>query len=111
MALTQLAKTRWQDYFDRVSKTLGAKLVEVEVTGLGLGAQVEADWLPLIGLSYDPHNDMLMVVLEGIVHNIQHPKQIHVEQDVETLYAVEAVDAEGQRHIMILKDPLSLPAS
>jgi hypothetical protein len=111
MALTQLAKPRWQDYFDHVSKTLGAKLVEVEVTGLGLGAQVQADWLPLIGLSYDPHNDMLSVVLEGIVHNIQHPKQIHVEQDVETLHSVEVVDAEGERHILILKDPLSLPAS
>jgi hypothetical protein len=34
MALTQLAKAEWQDYFDRVSKVLGAKLVEIEVTGL-----------------------------------------------------------------------------
>ena len=45
MVLTQLAKPEWQDYFDGVSKVLGAKLVEIEVTGLGLGDQVEVDWL------------------------------------------------------------------
>ncbi len=111
MVLTQLAKSQWQDYFDRVSKALGAKLVEVEVTGLGLGDQVQVEWLPLIGLSYDPKDDILAVAVEGIEHNIQHPKQIHVEQDVESLYSIEAVDAEGEHHILLLKDPLRLPAA
>ena len=50
MALTQLAKSRWKDYFDSVSKVLGSKLVELEVASLGLGDQVELDWVPLIGL-------------------------------------------------------------
>ncbi len=111
MALTQLAKPQWQDYFDRVSKVLGAKLVELEVTGLGLGDQVEVDWLPLIGLSYDPKGDVLAVMVEGIEHNIQHPKKIHVEQDMESLYSIEIVDAEGEHHILLLKDPLRLPAA
>jgi hypothetical protein len=110
MTLTQLAKPQWQSYFDRVAKTLGAKLVQVEVTGLGLGDQVQVDWLPLIGISYDSRNDILAIAVEGVEHNIQHPKQIHVEQDVETLYSIQAVDAEGDHHILLLKDPLSLPA-
>lgn len=110
MALTQLAKSRWQEYFDRVSKALGAKLVEVQVTGVGLGDQVEVEWLPLVGLSYDPRDDVLAVVFEKIEHNIRHPKQIHVEQDVDSLANIEVVDAEGERHILLLKDPLSLPA-
>jgi len=110
MTLTQLAKPQWQSYFDRVSKALGAKLVQVEVTGLGLGDQVQVEWLPLIGISYDPRGDILAVAVEGIEHNIQHPKQIHVEQDVESLYRIQAVDAEGEHHILTLKDPLSLPA-
>lgn len=111
MALMQLAKSQWQDYFDRVAKVLGTKLVELEVTGLGLGDQVEVDWLPLIGLSYDPKGDILVVVVEGIEHNIRQPKQIHVEQDVETLHSIEVVDAAGEHHILLLKDPLRLPAS
>lgn len=109
MMLTQLAKPQWQSYFDRVAKALGAKLVQVEITGLGLGDQVQAESLPLIGISYDPRNDILAVALEGIEHNIQHPKQIHVEQDVESVYSIEAVDAEGEHHILLLRDPLSLP--
>jgi len=111
MALIQLAKSKWQNYFDRISKELGAKLVEVEVTGLGLGDQVEVDWLPLIGLSYDPKGDVMAVMVEGIEHNIQHPKEIHVEQDVETVYSIEVVDASADHHILLLKDPLGLPAA
>ncbi|SEL53031.1 DUF5335 domain-containing protein [Nitrosovibrio tenuis] len=109
MALTQLAKSRWQDYFDHVSKALPTKLVEVEVAGLGLGDQVEVDWLPLLGLSYDPKDDVLTVMVEGIEHNIWHPKQIHVDQDVESLHSMEVVDAAGEHHILLLKDPLRLP--
>lgn len=111
MATTQLAKSRWKDYFDRVSKVLGTKLVELEVAGLGLGDQVEVDWVPLIGLTYDPRNDVLSVVVEGIEHNIQHPQQIHVEQDVETLHSIEVKDAAGEQHILLLKDSLRLPTT
>jgi hypothetical protein len=111
MALIQLAKSQWQNYFDRVSKELSAKLVEVEVTGLKLGDQIEVDWLPLLGLSYDPKDDIMVVFVEGIEHNIQHPKQIDVEQDIENLYSMEVVDDSGEHHIMLLKDPLRLPAA
>jgi hypothetical protein len=110
MTTMQLAKPQWQSYFDHVSKALGAKLVQVEVTGLGLGDQVQVDWLPLMGISYDPKDDILAVAVEGLEHNVQHPKQIHVEQDVETLYSIEAVDAADEHHILLLKDPLRLPA-
>ena len=111
MALTQLAKSRWKDYFDSVSKVLGSKLVELEVASLGLGDQVELDWVPLIGLTYDPKSDILAVAVEGIEHNIQHPQQIYVEQDVETLHSIEVDDASGEHHILLLKDPLRLPAA
>lgn len=109
MPLTQIAKARWQSCFDRVSRGLGGKEVQVEVTGLGLLAQLQAEWVPLIGISYDPHGDVLMVALEGIEHEIRHPREIHVDGDGETLHSVEAVDAEGERHILLLRNPLSLP--
>ncbi len=110
MPLRQLAKAQWQAYFDRISSALGAKQVEIEVTGRGLGHQVEADWIPLLGLSYDPKNDVLVVMAEGVEHLIRHPKQIHVDQEWESLHSVEAVDADSNRHIILLKDALSLPA-
>jgi hypothetical protein len=110
MPLTQLAKPQWQAYFDHVSRTLGATQAQIEVTGLGLGDQFETHWVPLLGLSYDPRNDLLAVVVEGLEHLIHHPKQIHVDHDMEWLHSVEAVDAEGNRHIIVLKDSLVLPA-
>ena len=111
MPLTQLAKPQWQDYFDRVSASLAGKRVEVEVTGLGLGAQVEADWLPLVGLSYEPKGDVLTVAAEGLQHLIRHPRQIHVDHDMDWVHSFEAIDAEGNRHYITLMDPLRLPAS
>src|ERR1700716_2179183 len=38
-----------------VSKVLPAKQAEIEVASLKLGDQVEAEWLPLLGLAYDPN--------------------------------------------------------
>ena len=110
MPLTQLAKSQWQAYFDRISESLRGKRVEIEVTGLGLGDQIEADWIPLIGLSYDPKNDLLAVVAEGLDHLIRHPTQIHVDRDMDWLHSLEVIDAEGNHHIIMLKDPLALPA-
>jgi hypothetical protein len=110
MTLTQLAKTQWQAYFDSISKALGAKQVQIEATGLGLGDQIEADWIPLVGLSYDPKNDVFAVIAEGVDHLIRHPKQIHIDHELEWLLNIEAIDAEDNRHVVLLKNPLSLPA-
>ena len=109
MPLTQLAKSQWQSYFDRVSTALGAKQVEIEVTGLGLGHQIEAHWITLIGLSYDVNNDVLIVSAQGIEHWISHPKQVHIDHEMEELHSIEAVDAENNHHIILLRDALSLP--
>lgn len=111
MPLTQLARSQWQAYFDRVSRALGATRVQIEVTGLGLGDQVEADFISLFGLTYDPKNDLLAVIAEGVDHLIRHPKQIHIDHELDWLRSAEAVDAENNRHIILLKSPLALPAA
>ena len=111
MPLTQLAKTQWQAYFDSISKTLGATQVQIEVAGLALGDQIEADYIPLIGISYDPKDDVLSISAEGVEHMVSHPVQIYVDQDVGWLSSLEAVDKDGNRHIILLRDPLGLPGS
>lgn len=108
--LTQLAKSQWQAYFDHVSKALGAVQVRIEVSGLTLGDQVQAQSIPLTGLSYDPKDDVLAVLSEGLRHLISHPTQIHVDHEGEWLRSIEAVDAEGNHNILLLTQPLMLPA-
>jgi len=66
MPLTQVAKAQWQVWFDHLDRALAGKRAEIEVTGLDLGHQVEADWVSLIGVSYDPRNDVLSVAAEGM---------------------------------------------
>jgi hypothetical protein len=65
MTTRKLDKTQWRTFFDRLSTTLEGKQAEVEITSLRLGAQLEADWLPLLGIAYDPNDDLVEVALEG----------------------------------------------
>jgi hypothetical protein len=110
MTARKLDKKEWKPFFDGVSKVLGAKQAEVEVMSLDLGDQVEAKWLPLIGLTYDPKDDLLDVAMEGLDHMIPKPREIYVEDGGVGLSSVAIVDAEGARQIVKLRDPLALGA-
>src|SRR5438105_578300 len=50
----KLDKTQLRELFDRVTKQLEGKPVQVEVASLKLGDQIQAQWMPLLGLTYDP---------------------------------------------------------
>lgn len=110
MALVQLARSRWQAYFDAASRAAGAQTTRVEVTGLGLGDRIAADHADLVGISYEPGDDTLTLFLEGLEHRIRHPRAIHVEQDLAALHSIEAIDAEGAHHIIQFTAALELPA-
>ena len=43
---------------------------------LALGGQVQANWVALIGLVYDPKDDLIEVALEGLDHLIHNPPDI-----------------------------------
>ena len=109
MPLNPLSKPQWQACFHQLSRTLGARHVVIEVTGLGLGHQVETDYVPPTGISYDPKDDVLGVFAERLEHVISHPKEVYVDHEVEWVHSIEVVDAEGDRQIIVLKDPLKLP--
>lgn len=111
MPVTELPRARWQAYFDQVSKSLRDQRVKVEVVGLGLGDRIAADWLALDGLTYDPHDDALTVFAEGLEHHIRKPVKIHVDADLASMNSLEAVDAEGDHHIVLLSAPLRLSGS
>ena len=110
MTVRKLDKANWHAFFDFISKILEGKQVEIEVTSLALGDQVEAEWLPLLGLVYDPKDDLVEVALEGVDHMIPKPREIYVEDGLEGLMSIEIVDAEGTKQIIKLRDPLMLPA-
>ncbi len=51
MAINNIAKQDLQHYFDHFSSVIPTQLVEIEVAGLDIGDQIEAEWIPLTGIS------------------------------------------------------------
>lgn len=110
MPLTQLARSRWQEFFDSASRAAGTQQATVEVTGLHIGDQIAADHAALAGMTYEPHVDTLTLFLEGLEHRIRQPKAIHVDVDVGALRSIEVVDADGVHHIIQFSTALALSA-
>jgi hypothetical protein len=110
MPLARLETTQWGPFLNYLSKSLEGSWVEIEAASLALGAQVQNRWLPLLGLAYDPKDDLIELALEGLDHLIHRPRDVFVDQGSEALVAsVEIIDADGLRQIVKFKEPLMLP--
>src|SRR5215471_12246469 len=90
-------KNEWRDVFDRISKAVLGKWAEIEVASLDLGDQIVAEWIPMLGITYDSQDDLLDVALDRSNHLIRHPKEILIEDDSSGLRSVAVVDADGAR--------------
>lgn len=110
MASIKLEKPAWHAYFDNVSKMLEGKCAEIEVDSLAIGSQIEAEWVPLFGLVYEPRSDTIEVLLEGIGHLIHKPKEVFIDQQGNQLTSLEVIDSDDLRHIVKLRGPLLLSA-
>src|SRR3977135_3472863 len=106
MTTRKLDKKQWRPFFDGVSKLLQGKQAEIEVASLSLGAQVEAEWLPLLGIAYDPKDDLVEIALEGLDHMIPRPREIYVEDGPGVIESLEIIDSDGRRQIVKLRDEL-----
>ena len=108
----KLEKNDWFPFLDALSKQLreDGKQAEVEVASLNLGSQIEAEWLPLYGVVYDPKSELIEIALEGVDHMIKNPREVYVESEGIQVTSLEVIDARGVHEIVRLKDPLALPA-
>jgi uncharacterized protein DUF5335 len=109
--LLTVPQSEWRAFFDRMSEALLGKSVEIEVASLDLGDQIIAEWIPMVGITYDSRDDLLDVALDRTNHLIRHPAEIVVDQAPTGLASVAVIDRDGTRHVVRLKDPLMLPAA
>jgi hypothetical protein len=107
--LLSVPQSEWRPFFDRMSKALLGKWAEIEVASLELGDQIIADWVPMLGITYDSRDDLLDVALDRASHLIRHPRAILVEESQTGVASVAVVDEDGARQIIRLKEPLMLP--
>ncbi|MDD2704568.1 MAG: DUF5335 domain-containing protein [Acidocella sp.] len=110
MAAEKFEKAKWGPYFDRLSKKLTGQEAEVRVLSLGLGDQVEAEWVQIRGVTYDHKDDIVVISLEGIEHIIHQPKSIHIDAPEGGLAGFEVVDADGVKCVIQFREKLALPA-
>jgi hypothetical protein len=92
-----------------MSQALLGKLAEIEVASMDLGDEIIAEWIPMIGITYDSKDDVLDVALDRVDHLIRHPKEIVVEDDEGGLKSVAVLDGDESRQIINFKTPLMLP--
>jgi hypothetical protein len=111
MTLRKIDRSEWHGYCDAISKLLIGKVAEVEVAALSLGDQIEVEWLPLLGITYDPKNNLIEVALDEVDHLIHDPREFYVEEGPLGIDAIEIVDGGDERQIIKLQDPLALPFS
>jgi hypothetical protein len=109
MAARKLDKSEWRVFCDRMSKALIGKQAEIEIASLALGSQVQGEWLPLIGIAYDPKNDLIEIALDGLDHLVYRPREMYVDIDHSGLISLEILDGNSVRQIIKLRDPLMLP--
>ena len=105
-----IEKSKWAAYCELISKAVQGGQAEIEVASLDLGNQVEAEWLPLIGISYDPKDDIIDIALDGVDHIIHQPRELRADGEFAELSALEITDKDGIQHLVRLKGSLALPS-
>ena len=108
-SLRPIAKSEWRTFFDRISEALLGRWAEIEVASIDLGDTIVAEWVPMLGITYDSRDDLLDVALDRANHLIRHPQEIVVEEDESGLKSVAVLDGDGARQIVNLRSPLMLP--
>ncbi len=109
MKTEKIAREDWARYFDQVTKFLEGKRAVVELESLKLGDQVEANSLPLFGITYDYKNDIIEVAMDGLDHLIHKPQDVFVGVGEFGIESIEIVDAQGEKQIISLFAPVVLP--
>ena len=84
MATREIPPDAWRQFFDEFSRRHEGWLVDVEVLA-DAGAQLEAEGLPLEGISADRGNASVSLALVSddrfVEHSILRPAQVRVEEE------------------------------
>jgi hypothetical protein len=110
MASRQISKAEWRGYCETLTRALIGKQAEIEVAALSIGDQIEAEWLPMLGIAYDQKNNLIEIAVGGIDHLIHEPREFYIEEGPTGVSSIEIIDSEGERQIVKLRDPLALPS-
>jgi len=92
-----------------VSSGLRGKRAEIEVVSPTYGILIEARWLPLIGIAYDPAQDAMKIMLDGLDHLVFQPREMYLDFGAGGFQSLGILDQRSVWQIVSLRDPPMLP--
>jgi hypothetical protein len=110
MGLRKFDRSQWIDVCAALSIGLQGKRAEIEVVSPVDGILIEAHWLPVIGIAYDPENDALKIMMDGVDHFVFQPREMYFDFGLGSVQSVGILDKENAWQIVVLRDPLMLPS-
>ena len=104
----KIEKDNWENFFNEWDKNyregkFGEKKVQIEIIDKELGDQVETLLQKLIGISYDPKDNDFEVLAEKHDHVIHNPVEIYVEEENGDIKAIEVIQKDGMKHLILIK--------
>lgn len=107
MATRDITRESWKEFFDGFSRRHQGWRVDVEVLGSDIGAQLEAEDLPLEGISADHTNKDISIALlrDGKVteHFVTKPERVRVEEEGGAEVAIEIESSSGPTTIVTFR--------
>ncbi|HMD51782.1 MAG TPA: DUF5335 family protein [Solirubrobacteraceae bacterium] len=106
----EIPKSDWRSYFDAFSRDLDDLLATVEVDGVEVGAQIEAERPVLRGITYDDGDDIVVIGLdasgeagEDLERIIYSPQTIFLLTGDGGQMVFDVKDAEGTQTLVRLE--------
>ncbi len=104
-----ITKSEWEKFFNELSRSIKNTVCEVEVEALGIFDKIEVKWLPLLGLSYDPKDNVISVLFDKLDHMIEKPQEVVVEKGADGIKRIEIVSGEdAARNVLKFKEPVNV---
>ncbi len=103
----EIPKDKWRHFFDRMSSALIGKGVDITIHAHGEDQHQSQVW-ELHGVSYDPHDDALIVSCRRQEHVISSPVSITVRGNAEVISSIDVLTREGPRETVKFVSPLLL---
>ena len=110
MPIRRLKKAEWRSYLDHIARAILGRRAAIEIRSPQFSNDIQAEWLPLQGISYDPRNDILVIAVSGLKHMVHRPQHLVVEEDGGQLATLEVIDQDGVWQIVRLRGEPAGPA-
>jgi hypothetical protein len=109
--IRRLKEAEWRSYLDRIARALIGRRAAIEIRSPQFSNAIQAEWLRLQGIAYDPRKGILEIAVTGLKDMIRKPRHLVVEEDGGQFAILQIIDQDGLSQIVRLRDEAAQPAA